>query len=127
MSKITKDGLVRAMYAAWPHTVHSQALAEITGLQIGETIDFDAAVKAGATFGGLERYAEGAVALIEASTADLERQLAWADNEAVPLLCAIKATLAADEMDDAGRRHFIAEIEKSFRSRTALAAIRKDG
>lgn len=41
----------------------------------------------------------------------------WAHDDAVPLLMAIKATLCAGEMDDAGRLHFVREIEKSLAAR----------
>jgi hypothetical protein len=41
----------------------------------------------------------------------------WAHDDAVPLLCAIKATLCDDQMDDAGRLHFTREIQKSLAAR----------
>jgi hypothetical protein len=60
---VNRETLIRAMYDAWPHTVTSQALNELTGLPYGATIPYSMAQKGGASFVALERYADGILAL----------------------------------------------------------------
>ena len=65
--EVTRDKLVRLLYDAWPNTVFSQHLSDLTGLPIDSVLDFDSAAKAGATFGGIERYADVILPLFAAT------------------------------------------------------------
>jgi hypothetical protein len=54
------------------------------------------------------------------SDTEAERVVKWAHDDAVPLLMAIKATLAAWQMDIDANRHFVAEIDKSLAARATI-------
>jgi hypothetical protein len=64
----------RVLHDAWPHTVISQALSELTGLPIGTVLSWDAVKEAGADCSGLYRFADAVAAALTASPPVVERE-----------------------------------------------------
>ena len=55
----------RVLHDAWPHTVISEALSQVTGVPIGTVLTWDAVKQAGADCSGLYRYADAIVAALQ--------------------------------------------------------------
>lgn len=86
-ANVDRVAVARAMYDVWPHTVISPALAEVTGLPIGEVLTWEVSLKCGANFGRLYRYADAVLPLIRQAQAEAaewmrERAAKVAEEEA---------------------------------------------